>query len=302
MNKKFLRDGFEYYLEIDTEGGEEYEYQMLLVNHMESILPVNVVTVEDKRQLVYSASGYKTLDNCLEKMVINGEQILLVMESVLNGVEDIKRYLLAPNNLVLSSDCLFVETDYSKVGLIYVPGYDKDIIVQLRELMETLLGRINSSDINSVMLAWKLYTLIKDDHISLREIRKIMAGYKENGVMFPARIEEPGEPLEVQPEYREVKRTLTGKKREVNRKWLPDISFPLAVSLICMAVLVISEIVILVLIYTEGILLWKRNLFLLLTLLLVLNIGITITLWKKDQVVLTLRTLQERAKEHLTFS
>ena len=139
MNKKFLRDDFEYYLEIEEEGGEEYEYQMLMANHIDTILPVNIMTVNEKRKLIYSASGYKTLESCMEKMVINGKQILQVMECVLNGIDEVRRFLLASNNLVLSIDCLFVEADFSRVGLIYVPGYNRDIILQLRELMESMI-------------------------------------------------------------------------------------------------------------------------------------------------------------------
>ena len=207
MNKKFLRNDFEYYLEIEAEGGEEYEYQMLMVNHIDTILPVNILSVNDKKQLIYAASGYKTLESCLEKMVINGEQILRVMECILNGIDEVRRYLLAPNNLVLSMDCLFVESDYSRAGLIYVPGYNKDVILQLRELMENLLGRIDSSDMQSVMLAWKLHTMMKDEHISLREIRKIMAGYQGKEAETPVQ-----EELQEQIEYKEVKRTITGKR------------------------------------------------------------------------------------------
>ena len=200
MNKKLLRDGFDYYLEIEAEGGEDYEYQMLLANHIDTILPVNVITVGEKRQLVYAASGYKTLDSCLEKMVINGEQSLQVMECVLKGVDEVRQYLLAPNNLVLSTEDIFVEPDYSKAGLIYLPGYERDIIVQLRELMESLLGRIDSSDMQSVMLAWKLHTLIKDEHISLRELHKIMSGYRERGRIATLTFEEPEQEPESLPE------------------------------------------------------------------------------------------------------
>jgi len=297
LNKNYLRDGFEYYLEIEAEGGEEYEYQMLLVNHIGTILPVNIVSADEKRQLIYLASGYRTLDSCLEKMVVSGEEILLVIESVLNGIDDIKRYLLAPNSLVLSPDCLFVESDYSKVGLIYVPGYNRDIILQLRELMEILIGRINSSDIKSVMLAWKLHTAIRDEHINLRDIRKIMAGYKEEGKKLPVRIEEPEE----QPEYREIKRTISGKKKEVKRYRKERISMALLISFICVAVFAVSEIIILTHIYTDGIMIWKRNLLLVLTFLLSVSVGITITLWKKEQILQTLETLQKKVKDHPTF-
>lgn len=290
MNKKFLRDDFEYYLEIEAEDGEEYEYQMLLVNHIDTILPVNIMTVNDKRMLIYSASGYKTLESCLEKMVINGEQILHVMESVLNGIDEIRRYLLAPNNLVLSVDCLFVEPDYSRTGLIYVPGYSRDIILQLRELMESLLGRIDSSDIQSVMLAWKLHTLVKDEHISLREIRKIMTGYKERGTM----IQMPIEKMESQTEYKEIRRTMTGKKKEVGKGWTDRISMPLGISLIITGVLLLLGVILLIMIYAGGILPWKRNLLLVTGILLAISIGISVTLWKKDQITHILRGLQEK--------
>ena len=290
MNKKLLRDGFEYFLEIEAEAGEEYEYQMLLVNQIDTILPVNVRTVDEKRQLVYAASGYKTLDGCLEKMVINGEQILKVMECVLKGVEEVRLYLLAPNNLVLSTDCIFVEPDYSRAGLIYLPGYGRDIIVQLRELMESLLERIDSSDMRSVMLAWKLHTLIRDEHISLREIRKIMSGYRDSETMPSLPIKEPEE----QKEYQEVRRSFIGKRKEMKKNWFGRIPLPVLISIIVTAVFFVSDGVILIMIYAGGILPWKRNLFLILSLLLLLGIGTTITLWKKEQMLRILRTLKEK--------
>ena len=290
MNKKLVRDGFEYYLEIEAEGGEEYEYQMLLVNHIDTILPVNVIRSDEKRQLIYSASGYKTLDSCLEKMLINGEQILGIMECVLKGVDEVRGYLLAPNNLVLSPECIFVEPDYSRAGLIYLPGYGCDIIVQLRELMESLLGRIDSSDMQSVMLAWKLHTLIRDEHISLRELKKIMAGYKEKGTIAPLELKETDD----QPEYREVRRTTGGNKKIAIPFSREQISLPFVIGSIVTGILLVCCLFTLGMIYIGGIYPWKRNLLLILAVLLAVSFGITIAFWKKSQIIHILRTLKEK--------
>ena len=282
MNKKFLRDDFEYYLEIEEEGGEEYEYQMLVANHIGTLLPVNIMTVNEKRQLIYSASGYKTLESCLEKMVINGKQILQVMECVLGGIDEVRRYLLM--------DCLFVEADFSRVGLIYVPGYSRDIILQLRELIDNLLGRIDPSDIQSVMLAWKLHALTKDEHISLKEIRKIMSGYKENETVVTSEEDLSKE----HPEYKEVKQAVTRTDKGVKSDWKERISIPQMISLATAVLFAILVIVMLVLIYVGGILPWKRNVLLIVGVLLVINIGVCVTIWKKDQIIYMLRTLQEK--------
>ncbi len=295
MNKKFLRDDFEYYLEIETEKGEEYEYQMLLVNQIDKILPVNIITVNEKRQLIYSASGYKTLESCLEKMVINGEQILRVVECILDGIDEVRRYLLAPNNLVLTPDCLFVEPDYSRAGLIYVPGYGRDIILQLKELMEVLLGRIDSSDMPSVMLAWKLHTLLKEEHISLREIRKTMSGYKErekgnNALSVQAETDE----IQEQPEYREMRRTFAGKRKELNTNWFLQRTLTFKVSLFITAALFLVFISTIVLIYIGGIMPWKRNIMLITGILFAIGTGVTITVWKKDEIIRILRGLKEK--------
>lgn len=288
MNKKLLRDGFEYYLEITAEGGEEYEYQMLLANHMETILPVNVTTLGEKRQLVYLASGYKTLDGCLEKMVINGEQILRIMDCVLKGIDEVRCYLLAPNNLVLSPDCLFVEADYSRTGLIYVPGYNQDIIVQLRELMEHLLTRIDSSDMASVMLAWKLHTLIKDEHISLKEMKKIMSGYREEGSLssfsFTA--------AEMEKEDRNIKEAVSETQKVFSFFGVWKKSAALTISMILTGICFVLCFLVIILIYSGGILPWKRNLLLILVFLFVILVCITAALWKKDQMLSMLRALK----------
>lgn len=293
MNKKFLRDDFEYYLEIEAENGEDYEYQMLLVNQIDTILPVNIITVNEKRQLIYSASGYKTLESCLEKMVINGEQILRVVECILDGIDEVRRYLLAPNNLVLTPDCLFVEPDYSRAGLIYVPGYSRDIILQLRDLMEIFLGRIDSSDMQSIMLAWKLHTLMKEEHISLKEIRKTMSGYKAGeGSLFSVQKEE--EDMQRRSEHREIKGTFLRKKREFILQWFTKRTIIFKASLLITTVLLLIFISSIAVIYIGGILPWKRNLMLITGILFAISAAVTAAFWKKDEIIRTLRELKEK--------
>lgn len=302
MNKKTVRDGFEYYVEIEAEGGEEYEYQMLLVNQISSILPVNVMNGSEKRQLIYQASGYKSLENGFEKMLISADQILCIMEAVLDGADCVKKYLLSPNNLVLDPESIFMDYDYKKVGLVYVPGYERDMILQLRELMEYMVGKINHSEIKSVMLTWKLYVLLREEHVSLREIRKVLSGWKNQKDWEEKKTELAEAPQREELPIslpKEEKRKGKERKEEPSRKFsLKKWSSSKLLLLLCLVLFVLlgaAEAVFLFSIYAYGILEWKRNLLLLNTFLLFLVFGISVGLWKKDKVMSTLRKLREQS-------
>ena len=321
MNKKLIRDGFEYYVEIEAPGGEDYEYQMLLVNRIDCILPVNVMTVNEKRQLIYSASGYKSLENSFEKMLISAEQILCIMESILDGADSMKKYLLSPNSLVLETECIFIDYDYKQAGLVYVPGYDRDIISQLRELMEYIIGKINHSDIKSVMLTWKLYVLLKDEHISLREIRRTLKNFREQkglweGQEYSLELEKRETPVKREsllkqkskeaPVKREsllkqkskefpVEQEHSFKPGQRKQKFWQQTTILLLISVVLFLALAVTDAVFLYSIYANGITEWKRNLFLLDTFLLIVSMGILAVLWKKEKIMRTLKELQEKS-------
>lgn len=327
MNKKTIRDGFEYYVEIDETGGEEYEYQMLLVNQISCILPLHVRTVKEKRHLIYQASGYKSLGNGFEKTMVSGEQILCIMEGIMDGADSVKKYLLSPNNLVLDEESIFMDYDYKKVALIYVPGYDQDMIAQLRGLMEYLVGKIKHTEIKSVMLTWKLYVLLREEHVSLQEIRKILESFrgtceelewKEASVIESHQRgrsslslgreretdrEEKEQKREKKEKFIKMKNTKkAGQKKtgQKNRDKIWKIRTPatllLLISVILLAALCLTEAAFLHSIYAFGITEWKRNLLLLNSFLLLLTLGMSLYLWKKERLLRTLRMLREKSE------
>ncbi len=290
MNKRIVRDGFEYYMEIEVDGGEEYEYGMLLKNEIAHILPFHVMTVNGKRQLIYSASGYRTLENSFDRTVIRKEQLLCIMEAVLNSIDSLNRYLLDPNSLMLTADSIFVDYEYKRVGLVYVPGWRKDIILQLRELMELLLGKIHQADTSSVVLSWKLYLLLKDDHISLKEIRHTLriCEKKENWEEeYDSHIgEKEGDREIIKPEKKE-ETFRSGKDKKIEKK-IPVVLF---ICVFFTFVLVIGEVILLYSIYAGGILEWKRNCLIINTLLLAVGIGTSIGAGKKELTKKKFKTL-----------
>ena len=222
------------------------------------------------------------MENSFDRTVIRKEQLLCIMEAVLDSIDSLKRYLLDPNSLMLNVDSIFVDYEYKRVGLVYVPGWRKDIILQLRELMEFLLGKIHQSDTNSVVLSWKLYLLLKEEHISLKEIRRTLriCEKTENGEEeeFPDRLEEERKEKAV------LRQVRTEEEKENRRDWKIQKKLP-GMVLICILgtiLLALSEAGILYFIYKEGILEWKRNLLVINTIFLAAGICMSVFLGRKE--------------------
>ena len=111
MNKSILYQGVDSYMVLEEESGEDYEYRMLFSNDIPCLLPVRQDVANQKGNLIYQTTGFRSLQEIYEKQWIAHEEVKTLIEEILTGIEIMKRYLLFPESLLLDPDAVFCKTE-----------------------------------------------------------------------------------------------------------------------------------------------------------------------------------------------
>lgn len=303
MNKRYIRNGLEYYMEVETMGGEAYEYQMLQENQIAFLLPLQRTQIDQREYLSYSTAGVKPYWITMHKLWITGEQFRCLVDSLLKALEEIKRYFLTADNLVLETECLFVDLEKFQFQFLYVPGYQKDIFRQLEGLVENLLARMDYKDQEGMMLAYGLSRLLKEETTDMEEIclylhqsslpgnrieqekeKSRTAAFfaeKNDGLSERVKLQTTREPLEPNHILMEENIQTSKKKRKEEKKkkggWKQILCW------IVWTLLLLGIVGMVFLIYWDGILAWKRNVLIVLGILFFLDSVLVVLFSRKNK-------------------
>lgn len=261
FHSSIIRRGMEYYIQAEDCHGENYEYQMLAFNSIEHLLTFQVEQIDEKRNLLYDMTGCHPLVDTWEKSWIKEEQLRRIVETILNAVHCVKRYFLYPDNLVLAKENIFVDSHSGEIRFLYMPGYQEDILEQMREILEYLTGRVNSDDMEAVALAWKLHLILREQKVNWKAIEACVRKESEekDGVYNSIN-------CQMEPSTEEVM-----KKEQKNWFGIVFIFF------LCLEGAILFHI------YWYGILEWKRNLLVANTFLLIVDGFLTFWEFQKIQ-------------------
>lgn len=337
LKKKIVRRGLEYYVEMEALVGEEYEYQMCMRQSIASFLPMGREQMDQKDMLMYNITECIPFVDVWENVWIKEQQLIRIVENVIMAVKQAERYLLYPDNLVLNKDDIYVEKGEGKVALrfLYVPGYQQDILEQIRHFLEDMLEQIDKNDVKAVLLAWKIHSILKESRINWKELESCVSvteeiplaetqtegnsregsedrrneEWEERKREFDIRSEESKrrEALkrrEASKRREEAKGRETGRKkqgsknrRDKKEKQRGEKSWILLLQGILEFVLLGIEGYLLYLIYYGGILVWKRNALLGNTAFLLFNGAVFCSLHKKQKQEQQLKELFEEGGE-----
>ena len=295
MNKQYVRNGLQYSMQIEPLGGYEYEYQMLLENKIDHLLPLQVEFVNQRQLLIYPVQNAKPFWITSETMWISKQQLYSIVDSLLHTIEEVRRYLLDADNLILETDCLFWDLNQYELHMIYVPGYKRDILKQMTELTEKLLSRMDHQDKNGIYFAHGLHRLLKEETVDLEEIR----AYLKNS-LFPQELVKN----EKESVWREPEQNKNVIKQEIEQETVS--SFPerkdwkLWLAGVLGVIMAVGAGFILYLIYWYGIEEWKRDVLLVFLLFFTADCLWGMTQWnrrKKEKEMIDVIQIAEQKKE-----
>lgn len=174
---------------------EDYQMPMLRKNRIEGILSVEGCEVEGAGRFTYDISGLTSLKTLYEKSRIKKEDIEEIVRGLLKTTEELRRYMLNPDCLLLQPEYIFKKD--KKQFFCYLPGYEGDMNISFHELSEYFVKMLDYEDTEGIFLAYELHKATLQEHYDLPGI---MEEYERHEMERRAEQQEK-KPAEEQEDY-----------------------------------------------------------------------------------------------------
>ncbi len=182
MKKEYKRDLQNNYLileapETESDGG--YALQMAEQNAVKGLLQMHSSKRNGILYLHYEITSKQTLESLYEKKPMGAQDILMVLTGIRETVEDMHRYLLSPQQLLLSPEMIYVMPDRGGVRFCYYAG---EHFCSITLLAEFILKRLDHRDSAAVELGYGLYERVGLENFSLQDtLKEILLSSGETG-------------------------------------------------------------------------------------------------------------------------
>lgn len=160
------------YLSITQENDNIYDYTMKMVenNSVEGLLAVRKSVVNNKTSYLYDISGCIPLEEKYVKDEFDGDDILVVADSVNKLINTMERYMLDINSIIFDIKYIFCGINDSSWKYVYNSELTSDARSGIKKLFEYILGHLDHRDNNAVILGYGIYKRICRDEILLQKV------------------------------------------------------------------------------------------------------------------------------------
>lgn len=157
-------------LESDEENVEADDYQiaMLQENYIPGILQMHVRYVDGTCQYLYEISGKNSFRLVHEKSNLSCEDIRRLIESLLQALRQLQKFMIAENKILLDPDYIFCEKE--EFFFCYYPLCTEELTESFHKLTEFFVREVNYKDEEGVRLAYMLHKSTMEEHYSVEQI------------------------------------------------------------------------------------------------------------------------------------
>lgn len=175
MTAEYKRDFNHSYLILTSEKTVDtasYPVRMLLGNTVPALLKCRIQGLDGRTLFYYEVTSRQSLPSFYENRLLGAEDLQFILGCFIRIMEKMEEYLLDPAQLVLNPDYIFLDLSKKELCFCYLPGYEKQIEVQFRILIEYLLPKIDHGDARAVALGYGVYRKTLEEEFHLEDIRE----------------------------------------------------------------------------------------------------------------------------------
>ncbi len=193
------REWMETYLELiwDVDAELAFEGEMLTQNEPEGIISFTEFDEGADHHIKYRVTGKKPLNSVFRAFPMKEAHLRKILGGLIDILERGEEYLLCGDSFLLKGDTVFVDVETFEPQLIYVPGYKKELSLQMGQLMEFMLNHLDYDDKLAVNLLYDCFAGFQSENGGLEEIRerlnKAMPGIFEDNEDEEKKQKEEGE-------------------------------------------------------------------------------------------------------------
>ena len=229
MRAEYKRDVSHNYLILESQKEADtasYQVRMLAGNVIPAILHCRLQNLDGKQMFYYEITSRQALFSYYEEKMFTAKDLRMLFRGFAGAVEQMAEYLMNPEQLLIRPEYIYLDIEKKEVFFCCLPGEEREVQAQLRDLMEYLLPKLDHEDQEAVLLGYGVYRKILEPGFQLEDIKEAI--YHEEQKVHqepPVPEREPEEPEEAE-ERREIlededfmKEEKTGsKRRKTDRK------------------------------------------------------------------------------------
>lgn len=175
MEVKYRRELNETYMILGEETScEGFALEILKNNRLERLMPLTVFETDGIPSYYFQITRGNSLFAMLAKRQITLEEIRQLIFSLCRTVEEMEKYLLEPDHLILEPEFIYGLPDCSRVIFCCHPAFKKDFFVQIQNLIQYFLEKLDHSDKRSVETAYDLFQVSRQEHFRFEDLLEVV--------------------------------------------------------------------------------------------------------------------------------
>ncbi|MBQ8924475.1 MAG: FHA domain-containing protein [Lachnospiraceae bacterium] len=148
-----------------------YVLKMLEGNDIVGMLKPVVSKLDDCTFIRYNITAYSMLEKYFLRQRPDIEIFISILRCICDAITEVEKYLLNPNDLVISANYMLWDMGRNELRLIYVPFYDMDIKNQLRGFIEYIMKIFDYSSTTGTMKMHHIYDVVVSDYFDMNILR-----------------------------------------------------------------------------------------------------------------------------------
>lgn len=166
------------HVDVEFPYEEDYQMQMLKCNNLRFLVKAAGIGREGKSRYTFYPGNALSLEKLYSTQEIKRKDLESFTEQFMEMIDEIKGYLLEPNNLILIPELVFFEKGKYKFCYLPVrkPEKEKILCTMFHEMTEYFVKRLDYRDTEGILLAYRLH---KETLTENFDLRKILDEYRE---------------------------------------------------------------------------------------------------------------------------
>lgn len=166
MKINYEKDLYNSYMIIEntySKKTDECSLKMIQYEDVPGLLNLEQRMIDNTIYLYYDINKKEAINTIKGREMLIYEDVINILSGILNSIETMGSYLLTENDLIIKEDCIYMDSEDNQIYLTYMPGYNKDIKLQIISLIENIMNKIDYKDQAAVILIYDIYAVVKDD-------------------------------------------------------------------------------------------------------------------------------------------
>lgn len=167
MEVRYKRDMNRNYMVLPQVKETDYQIKMICTNHIKGLLGAHTCKFNGYEEIYYDISSRQPISRLYAKREMNLEDIRMILLSIQNLLEEVKKFLLDGSNILFMPDYCYCNPETGKAEWVLYPGSTQRD--DFMELAEFFIERVDHKDSSAVDVAYRFFKRVKEDNFVIGE-------------------------------------------------------------------------------------------------------------------------------------